>query len=559
MKLKAWKKKHILLAALLLLALFFLSSRFIWSKEARIKRWRHDAAEAYKSGDFAEAARFYDHALNIDPQDKISLAGRARSGMKIGERSIVKGCLDALEKQSGDSPEYKQLLYEYALHEKNYALAASLLDNLPAYEPAQDEYLAIIRGLFDEAYYTQADKLLAEARKKYPKDRKFAELGVMTAVKLDKAAEALSIYDTFEPDLDCDYLNYLADAYLAEDKKEKALQLWSVSLEQNINQEAVVKKLLELLAETGQSKEYCEWRQVFLRSRFVLPAGKINIFGNSPANVRYRGFAAQQNGCSYLADPDGSGLYRISESSMKTELIKRNIQAMSLNIRGDRLYFVDRAEHHALKCLRLDDGAIATLCADQVKAPLVWGDIIFFINETDGQRLYRLDQKSGELTALTEIGVKEFAPDGEYIYFISEGEQDLYRQKQDSRESERLLLGSFSDINVDEFSQIYMLDADLKGIVTCQPNGSHKTLLLETEADYLNYANNKLYYVQWTPHSVDKDGREAKSLASNFSSELIICGDWIYSYAEKSESEAPAIYRFRPDGTDWTVVSFEAD
>lgn len=555
MNIRGERKKFIIIAVPLVVLLLFLALRFIWSKEARVKRWRNEAARAYEQGDYKDAARYYDNALAVDPSDTSSLRGRAETGLKTGELDLAKQCLDALEKQLGDSPEYKRFLYDYSLVSENYALAASLLKNLPDYTPSTKEYRKITEGLFAGAYYSQAEELLEEIRVLYPRDEHFAALSIMTYVKLDKASEALDLYKLFSPELDSEYLNYLGDACSEAGEKKKALEFWEKSLHQDINQEKVVVSLMNTLAEEGNTREFWEWRKIFLLNDFVLPEPEVNLSGSSPANGRYSGFAAQQGDYAYLADPYNEGIWEINNKTNEIYLVSGEA-ASYLNIRGNSLYYVERNDEHLLKRIRFEDGAVETMCRDSVKSPLLWGNVFYFINESDGDKLYILDSAEGRCEAVTDMPVQEFAPDGEYIYLIAADNHNLYRVDQTNFDCERLLLGDFSDINVDEFSQIYMYDHDLKGVVSCRNNGSHKTLILESEAGYLNYAGGKLYYVRWTPHSMNPDGSEAESLVSNFSSELIVLGEWIYSCSDKAENGEPGIYRFRTDGTDWTELTF---
>ncbi len=553
------RKKYLVPIALGLILIFLLTSHFIWSKEARIKRRRSEGEAAWEQGNYTEAARFYDYALKINPDDRESLLGRARSGLKNGETEEVKAALDKLGEQMGDSPEYKKLLYDYALMSEDYTLAASLLGSLPDYSPGTEEYRKISEGLFEKAFYTQAEMLLDRARKAHPKDLKFAALSIKNYLKLDKNEEAAALYEQFRPELESEYLNKLGAYYAAEDEHETAIALLTASLEQDLQQEEVRQALFDSLVISGDTEAYWEWRQILLLHKLPVPETRINLFGNTAANVRYRGFLASQNGISYFADPQNEGLYITDKGGGHAELLRSDIAASSLNIRGKSLFYVDRNEDMRLKRLYLEEGAVETLCGDRVRSPLLWGDVLYFINESDNNTLHKIELKTGAREKMSSYPVKEYAADGSYLYFISAGNGNLYRQAQDASPPERLLLGNFSDLNLDEFSVIYMLDKDMGGIVSCRSNGSHKTLLLEGEADYLNYADGKLYYVQWTPHSVDTDGRSAQSLASNFSSELIISGEWIYSFAENTEDGSESIYRFRKDGTDWTKLETDQE
>lgn len=552
-------KRNILIIVLILSAVtaLLLLQHFVWSKEARSGRWLKEADAAFARGEYAEAGGLYDLALEIDPGDTAVMEKRIKAALEARELDAAKRCLDVLEKSKGDSSEYRGYLYRYAILKQDYALAASLLPNLPDYKPEPEEFFEIVSGLYDGAYYSQAEKILEAARRMYPMSEKFDEISLKVYVKLNDQAKALEAYGELTPDLAVDELNYLSDALLAEGKTDEAVKLLEASLRKDLRQKTIVKTLMNTLADKGDTENYWFWRALLLKNDISLPSLNINIFGNSAANIRQRGFLAAQGGRLYYADPEGGGIYCIGRFSGEAKKISR-AAASNLNVRGDHLYFKDGSDG-LLKKISAVDETLDVLSDKPVKSPLVWGEKIYYINLGDSQKLYVCDTDGQNHREVSTISISEFALSGRYVYFIGASDGNLHRVPAAGGRSEVILFGEFSDINVDEFSRIYLLDKKEGGIVTCEEDGSMKRLIHECEAEFLNYADGWLYFIQWTPYRIGTNGQELKSLASNFASELTILDDWVYSYAEseKSGEDTEGIYRFRPDGTDWNLLTFE--
>lgn len=553
---KRKSKRILLIGALLLAVCFFLGQQFLWGRDARLKQWKKAAQSAFDAGRYAEAGHLYDNALKIDPDNTDLLKARVEAGLRADFPQSVKSSLDKLAKNGADSPEYRQFLYRYALQSGDFPLAESLLQSLEGYVPSADEYRKIIKGLFDGAFYTQAEKLCETALKVYPKDRRFDELSLASLTKLDEPARAIALYEAVPKlDPDVETLNYLARSYKNAGQPEAACRLWTRSFLKKTDQPHVPEALLRTLAEIGDTRSYLRITAEMRRHQYKIPEIGLNIFGNTAPNVRGKGFAASQGKAVYIADPLGRGLFGAEDGVHFTRLSDLS-SARGLNVRGDSLYYADAAEHMALKRFSLTDHKTETVFAGRADSPLLWGNELYFINLGDENRLYAFDLKERKLVRKTDIPVRDYALDGDFIYFIGEEDRDLYRQKQSETRIERHILGKFSELTLDEASRIYLIDQEAGGISRCEKDGSNRVLLMKTEAESLNYNDGRLYFARWTPYSMKTDGSDAKSLASNITSELVLLDDWVYAYADKAEKQSAGVYRFRQDGRDWALLTY---
>ncbi len=287
----------------------------------------------------------------------------------------------------------------------------------------------------------------------------------------------------------------------------------------------------------------------------------------------------------YFTDTEGRGIYSVRGRDLKgiRQLYEGPVEG--LNVAGEYFYFVSPSDRKLYR-LRTDGTELVKLSEQDASAPLVWGKSLLFLEGASSSRVMKIDLsawesggdgeapedrdareagEAGEPVALTRTAVKHYAADGEWLYFCGIGNSGLFRVPLGGEDSgagsdvvleEQIATGNISDVVVDEFSRLYFLRNEGKEIVSSANDGSDLQVLSEEPAAYLTYGNRKLYYVSWTPHSLSLTGRESQTLASNLSEELSVLSEWIFSIGYEAEGVLhPQIFTFRPDGTEWAILS----
>lgn len=526
-----------------------------FSVKARSARFISEAETYFAQGEYAAADLLYESALKIDQDNQAAIEGRVRASLKEGDPVTAGIYLDRMEQFKKDSPEYRSLLYDYAMQSGDYALADSLLITNEDYQPSADEYRRILNGLLLEQYYPQAVAAVERAIEDYPGDRGFLELAFSVYRNAGENKKLLTVFEAGVEPRNFEEINLLADLYWEEDQPAKAVNLWERSIATNFYQAEIQDKLYRYYAGNSDVAKLWQLRRTLLEARIQLPELGLNFFGNTAANVRYRGMVVQQGDRLYLTDRYKQQINTapVADPSARSLVLDRSAQG--LNVQGDWLYFVNLSAQNGLYRVKTDGSELSPLWEEPVINPLVWGDKIYFL-EKQGERLRRISIHGGDAELLSETKILHYALDGEWIYYIDEAGRDVYRLLQSGGRAEQLYSGRFSDINVDEYSRLYFLDLDRgTAIVAAANDGSNLELLSEEGGEYLNYGEGMLYFVKWTPHSLPVAGGDSVNLTSNMSYELAVCPDWIFSLGYDTQLiNYPRLYYFKTDGTAWTPM-----
>ncbi len=554
---KEKKNSHLyrVLLVLLVLAGLWFTARFV-SDRARVNQLAEEAEAALAQGSYASADQSYDKILEIEELNVTALLGKARVSLETGDYVRAGDYLNRLEEAKVDTPEYRSLLYHYAYQSEDYALAESLLASGTDYVPDVSEYRTMIQGLLDDEYYAKASLAAQRALEFYPEESALLLPAFDAYMANNDVDLAKGLYEDGLELETVDRLNALSKVYDRQNEPAEATKLRVKSLELLPNQKDLITKVSDFYVQDGDVRAYWDFRKTLLMRGLELPSPQVNLFGNEPANVRYRGIAAEQNGRIYYTDSVSQAIYQVSSQTLMSPRLVFPGRAEGLNIVGDELYFISASDGNTLSRMKTDGTGFETLSTIAAANPLVWGDTIYFLERGGQGRLMQLDRAGGTPEAVTDLPVKHYAPDGEWIYFTGTADRGLYRVPLAGGESEKLLAGTFSDLVVDEYSRLYFLANNGEQLLRSANDGTDVEILSEVPALYLNYGGNKLFYVSFTPHSMKVNGADATALTSNLSEELAYLGDWVFSIGFEAEgANTRQIFAFRPDGTEWTILS----
>lgn len=553
---KSNKRKIILILILLALILLFY---FTFNSNRTQKKELFESAEANISSENYDAAKDnYQEIISIDENDTQARYGLISLALETDDLDLAKTNLDYLSKNYEDSEKYQHYLYKYAMKVEDYALAESIVIKYPDFVESVDTYKLIISKLTEGSYYTQAAELADQALKIYPEDNDLKALAIDVYLKTKAEDKALNLFEAGVENISQENLNLIISIYKDRNELDNLINALEVSLESDFEQEEVQAQLYALYASTNDLKSLWNLRAKILETGEDLPDLSENVMGNSFANVRYRAPVSQQGNTVYFTSSFARTIYKAPESNIEdsTRVLAR--RAKSLNVKGDWLYFLDVDKQDALARVKTDGSAYEVIYDKTVKDPIVFGDNIYFINAAD-QKIYKMDLDGSNLSKFNTKNVFQFVLDPLYIYYIDDEGRDLYRQElSPDSEAELIDKGRYQDLNIDEFSNLYYLDQDEGGyIIKNDYQGEARQILSKETATYLNYYNFRLYYSNWTPHSMDIKGENKLNLANNISKEMGVIKNWVFSLELDPSvlTDYIDINYFKHDGSEWSQLS----
>ncbi len=518
-----------------------------------------EEAQMYlESENYSAAASLFEYTLELEEDNLEAKYGLVQSGLAQEDYDLAKKYLDELASTEESKDAYKEHLYAYAFEAGDYPLAHSLISQNSEYEPTEDEYIELISGLMEIEYYQQASGLVDTALVKFPENNDIKTLALNINLQADNKEEVIRLFESGIEGLDAPKINEIAAIYESNGDIENLISLLEDSLELDHEQLELKQQLYLLYAANLRIDELWDLRENLLLLGEELPELEKNVVGNNFGNVRYHSLAAQEANTIYYITPNFYQLYRAPTDDLDaaTPVYEQHVQG--LNVVDSILYFVDVDNNSSLSKINADGTGYEVLWVEStVIDPIVFGDTVFFING-DNMLISKINIDGTGYEELSSLQAYQFVLDNEYFYFIESNNRGIYRQAHDkggiSGEAEILIDGNFKDLNIDEFSTLYYLDMDSGGHIYKYDTANNTETLIASElADYLNYHDNVLYFVNWTANRIDTNGDNRFVLASHFSSDVAITDSWVFSLHNNYANWLDIFY-FKHDGTEYHTL-----
>ena len=543
---------------LVLLAAIFFAVMFMNSDTKRSQEFLQEASGYMQEERYESAATLYDYVLEIEPDNVEAKYGLVQIGLLQNDFETMKELLDDLALTEQDTETYQAHLYRYAMAREDYPLAQSLVINNIDFLENEEDYLLLASGLEDSEYFEQALEISNLGLEKYPENNDLKTIRLTANLGLGNNDAAIRVFIDGVEDLELAVINQVAAIFESNDDIDNLIEIIEASLEIDPNQADMREKLYVLYGENHRLYEMWELREEILLRGEELPQLDVNVVGNTFANTRYHSLATKQANSMYMLSPYYYRIHvgNINDLANAEQVINR--RAAGLNVQGEYVYFIDTDNNDSLSKAKTDGSEYEVLWGDSmVKDPFVIGDYIYFINYNT-RTLNRIMIDGSEHQVLDTLPVHQFVFDNEYFYYIEDNSRSLYKQKHDdflpSGDAEIIFEGNYKDLNIDEFSTLYFLDMDQGGHIIKTTEGSNvKNVLSAEEADFLNYHNGILYYVNWTVYRIGVDGENRQVLSSHFSSDLAITDEWVFSLLNQFTSDLD-IYYFKHNGSELNKV-----
>lgn len=284
------------------------------------------------------------------------------------------------------------------------------------------------------------------------------------------------------------------------------------------------------------------------------------VMGNTMGNLTTGGKFAFDGDAVYYCDvAKGSCLTKL-QNGASSVLVDSNTE--SLNISGEYIYFVDKADYCIYKMKK--DGSEKVKVSDTMATNLaVFGNKMYFINWGDECRVYSMNIDGSGLTKVSDMSTEVLYIYGPYIYITDRNNQrELYRVSIKDGSSYMMSMDvayfvTGYDNNIyfraersamyDDWSgeeqggnlAVYRMTAD--GTVYEQINNSR--------SGYLNADKGALFFTNFEEealYKVNADGTGLVKLCDDDAAYTAINGDYVYYF---SDNDGKKLYRIRKDGT----------
>jgi tetratricopeptide (TPR) repeat protein len=234
-------------------------------------------------GNFSEAFRFFNQAINFNPDLDAAYFEIANLHLINGDYAKATENLEKAMKISPDNVFYKEYYAELLSAQYRFAEAAAMYNQLKKSNPEKLDYF------FNEAYHLVKLNKFSEALKVYDEIEKIVGVTEETAVqkhtiytlmnKKEEAANELKKLIKLDPQ-EMRYKNMLADFYLANGEEAKAIEIYKDVLKINPDDAIAITSLADYYKKTGDRKKYMEYYSMAFSNRNIPLDIKIMVLYN---------------------------------------------------------------------------------------------------------------------------------------------------------------------------------------------------------------------------------------------------------------------------------------
>ena len=245
----------------------------------------------------------------------------------------------------------------------------------------------------------------------------------------------------------------------------------------------------------------------------------------------------------YIAE---DGIWTMSSGGTNQELFISDHHIASLSFRNGWLYYTSGDN---IMQTNIYTSESDVLYSDQAGQLFVNGDD-FYIRSEEG--VFLLDIPGGERTPVEALsGCQSFYTDGSHLYYIDGKDQSLYRCDLTGKNTEKIL--------ADKCRSVCLYDGEIfcaaeiagtEGIVRLNADTGETTLLIETQADFLQRTGESICFLDLSDNKIYRcsvDGRIGERISANRAADSNLVGGWVFYH---NEEDGGRLWCVRLDGSN---------
>ncbi|HED24575.1 MAG TPA: DUF5050 domain-containing protein [Firmicutes bacterium] len=214
----------------------------------------------------------------------------------------------------------------------------------------------------------------------------------------------------------------------------------------------------------------------------------------------------------YVNESVGGQIYNISASGVsdeETEGIKvLNDHTKAFYVVGNWIYYINYSHEHRIYRVRTDGSERTRLTIDPVEDLCVTDKWIFFTSVFDRNRIYRVGTNGQDFASIGSDSAQTLQVDDGSVYYINKDRDDyLYKAAIDGADNVAVIRERILYYNVYE-GWIYYVDED-KQINKYNPESGEKNKITDHPARLINIADPWIYFLDdysGVLHRIDLDG-----------------------------------------------------
>ena len=330
-------------------------------------------------------------------------------------------------------------------------------------------------------------------------------------------------------------------------------------------------ELMEVYQQSGNTAEALSYIDTIsddaMRRKYIDEAYDRNsenalVMGNTMGNLTVGGMIAFDGDTVYYCDAaNGKKLTKL-QNGTSTVIVESSTEY--LNIIGDYIYFVDRADYCIYKVKK--DGSERTKVSDVMATNLIiFGNKMYFINWADECKVYSMNIDGSGLTKVSDMSTEVLYIYGPYIYITDRNNQrELYRVSIEDGSSYMISMDityfvTGYDNNLFFRAEMSSMYDDWSGsgqeqganlaVYRMTTDGTVYEPINNARSGYLNADKGVLYFTNFEEealYKVNADGTGLTKLTDGDPAYTSVNGDYLYYF---SDSDGKKLYRIRKDGT----------
>lgn len=277
-------------------------------------------------------------------------------------------------------------------------------------------------------------------------------------------------------------------------------------------------------------------------------------YGNTAGNLINSGIVCEAgNKIYYYNTSDNKKLYVMNEDGSDKKAIGNVQGAVELNVAGEYVYY----QAGGIYRVKINDGTVETLVADNCRNMVVLGDSIYYI-KMDGEvsKVHRMNLDGTGEAVLSDNIAGCLNVNNEYVYYINGSDSGkVYRMGLDGSDN-----AVFCDMkNVQELlvdhSYVYLVSSSSDGnhVYRLPKEGGETEEIISDSCSNINMYSGYLYYYNASDDTLcysTGTGSDETVLYSGKLNAVNVIKDWVYFF----NTEDFLYYRITKDGSNIEVV-----
>ncbi|HEX2927919.1 MAG TPA: DUF5050 domain-containing protein [Ruminiclostridium sp.] len=279
--------------------------------------------------------------------------------------------------------------------------------------------------------------------------------------------------------------------------------------------------------------------------------------GNTDGNIYNFGMVTQKGSWVYFRNDLNGKLSRMNPDGTGVTVLSSDLPE-EINVVGDWVYYnadIQNGNVYNVNIYKVKtDGTHRTRLTSNRQSRLikVIGSWIYYYSEGATSTVYKMKTDGSSKTKVYGGNIHSITVSGDWIFFNEESKDGkanpFYKIKSDGTHKTLLNSSGASNVNIADGWIYYRPDssdsAQNHKLYKMKTDGTGVTKVSDASGEMYNVYKGWVYYRNGGIYRMKLDGSQSTELCSDYTSEIVVAGDWVYYYKGFTQ------YKMHLDGSD---------